>query len=111
MSDDLNPKLRDEYRDLLMMRTLIGGKTMAGVAEQYGLSRRTASRRVRDMASEMMRRAMESTVGDMDHPGADKARFTVVEFTADPRAAMVILMHETIAKLEEQYPALKEAKK
>ena len=98
-------KLRDAYRDLCMMREKVGGAEFKAIGLVYGVSTRTASMRVRNIASEMMRKAMQNTQADPDHP--TPARFTVHEFTSDPKGCMVAMMNDEIVRLEELYPALK----
>jgi hypothetical protein len=51
-----------------------------------------------------MRQAMEQTQGDPDHPAT--MRFTLEEFTRDPRFAMAAIMRSHLAKIEEQFPEL-----
>ena len=103
----LDAKLKDEYRDLLMLRARMEGATIKAVASLYGCTERTASWRVRSTGYEMMQLAMRATQADDQHP-AD-AQFTVEEFTADPRTCMAIMMRTTINKLEREFPALTHA--
>lgn len=96
--------IKDTYRDLCMMRDRINGASLKEVALAWGCTTRTASRHIKLTASECMRQAMEQTQGDPDHPSTP--RFTVEEFTKDPRAAMVAIMEEHISRLEKQFPGL-----
>ena len=100
----LDAKLKDEYRDLCMMRDRMEGAPMKTVAVTWGCTARTANLRIRKMAYEMMQLAMKATQAEPDHP--TDARFTVEEFTADPRGSMASMMRETIARLEREFPAL-----
>lgn len=105
----MNKKIRDDYRDLCMMRDAIAGEDMQTIAMAWGCTVRTASSRIRRTASEMMRQAMEQTQGDPDHPAS--SRFTLEEFTADPRGAMVAIMRGHIETIERDYPILKDITK
>ena len=98
----MDPKIKNTYRDLCMMRDRIHGMTIKEIAAVWGCTARTASNRINATASECMRQAMEQTQGDPDHPSTP--RFTVEEFTLDPRAAMVAIMEEHIAAIEERFP-------
>lgn len=102
--DDVPPKVRDRYRDLMMMKAIMQGRKYKEVASVYRLSPRTTSRRVKDIASEMMRDAMQQTQGDPDHPAT--VRWTVEEFTADPRGCMRAMMNYHIEKLEREWEVL-----
>ena len=103
-SEMLDAKLRDEYRDLQMMEQVMEGAPIKSVAELYAVSPRTCRNRVNTIASEMMRRVMVSTQGDPEHPAT--VRFTVEEFTNNPRGCLQSMMHDTIRELEKQFPAL-----
>ncbi len=102
--DDVPASVRDQHRDLLMMRAIMGGKPYRAVAAVYGVTSRTCSRRVKDIASEMMRQAMEQTQGDPEHPAT--VRWTVEEFCADSRSCMIAMMAHHLEQIEKQYPAL-----
>lgn len=102
--DDIPATVRDLYRDLQMMRAITLGHPYKDVAASYAVSARTCSRRVKDIASEMMRQAMEQTQGDPDHPAA--VRWTVEEFCADSRGCMVAMMKHHIEQLEGEHPGL-----
>lgn len=107
MTDTLNDvpaKVRDLHRDLLMMQHITLGHPYKQVAASYGVSPRTCSRRVKDIASEMMRQAMEQTQGDPDHPA--QVRWTVEEFCADSRGCMMVMMKHHLAELEREHPQL-----
>lgn len=101
----MDKKIIDDYRDLCMMRDRIGGASIQEVATVWGCTVRTASRHIKAVASECMRQAMEQTQGDPDHPSTP--RFTVEDFTKDPRAAMVAIMGELIKRIEKTYPGVK----
>ena len=100
----LDAKLKDEYRDLLMLRERMQGATIKSVAVRWGCTDRTASWRIRSTGYEMMQLAMKATQADPEHPA--NARFTVEDFTGDPRSCMAAMMRDTIAKLEREFPAL-----
>lgn len=101
----LDAKLRDQYRDMLMMREVMRGATIKYVAARYGVSPRTTRLRVNTIASDMMREVMRNTQGDPDHPA--KTRWTVEEFTAHPRRCLVEMLESTIKETEDKFPALK----
>lgn len=103
-NDIFDAKLRDQYRDLQMMKSVMEGKAIKFVAAATGISPRTCRRRVNIMAGEMMRRVMEQTQGDPDHPA--EVRYTVEEFTANPRGCLVSIMQDTIREIERQFPDL-----
>lgn len=102
--ESIPASVRDQYRDLLMMQAITLGHPYKEVAAKYAISPRTCSRRVKDIASECMRQAMEQTQGDPDHPAA--VRWTVEEFCADSRGCMVAMMKHHISKLEGEHPGL-----
>lgn len=102
--EDVPAIVRDRYRDLLMMREVSLGAKFKDVAATYGLSPRTVSMRVKTMASEMMREAMTQTQGDPNHPA--EVRWTVEEFTRDPRGCMNAMMKHHIELLEHEWQAL-----
>lgn len=108
VSELLDAKLADEFRDLVMMREVMEGMSIKYVAACHGISPRTCRRRVQLIGSEMMRRVMEATQGDPDHPA--NARWTVEEFTADPRGCMHAMMMDTIRKIETRFPLLRETR-
>ena len=97
-------KVRDDYRDLRMMQDQIDGHSIETISAAWGLTVRTARARIKAIASECMRQAMEQTQGDPDHPST--TRFTLEEFTLDPRSAMVGIMRTHIAAIEEKYPGV-----
>jgi hypothetical protein len=97
-------KIKDEYRDLRMMQDRIDGQLIETISAAWGCTVRTARSHIKATASECMRQAMEQTQGDPDHPSSP--RFTIEEFTKDPRAAMVAIMRSHIAAIEEKYTAL-----
>ncbi len=104
METIVDKKIQDDYRDLRMMQDKIDGHPAETIAAAWGCTVRRARSRVKAMASECMRQAMEQTQGDPDHPSSP--RFTLEEFTKDPRAAMVAVMRTHIAAIEEKYPGL-----
>jgi hypothetical protein len=104
-SEMLDAKLRDQHRDLKMMREVMGGRAIANVASDYGLSPRTCRNRVNTIGTTMMRAVMAATQGDPEHPST--VRFTVEEFTNNPRGCLKAMMDDTIRELEQQFPALK----
>lgn len=100
-----NVKIKQEYTKFLMMRDRLRGMTIKEIASTWGVTPSSASRYVNAVASECMRIAMAQTQGDPEHPSTP--RFTVEDFTNDPRAAMVAIMEEQITKLEKNYPDVK----
>lgn len=104
MRDINDKKIENDYRDLRMMQDQIDGHPIETIAAAWGCTVRTARSHIKATASEMMRQAMEQTQGDPDHPSTP--RFTIEEFTKDPRAAMVALMRTHIAAIEEKYSDL-----
>lgn len=102
----MDQSIKKDYNKLLMTRDRIRGATIKEIGEMWGVTARTASRYVNATASECMRKAMEQTQGDPDHPSTP--RFTVEEFTTDPRAAMVAILLEHITAVERQFPGVKE---
>lgn len=102
--EEVPAKVRDLYRDLLMMQHIMQGHPYKKVAASYAVSARTCSRRVKDIASECMRQAMEQTQGDPDHPA--QVRWTVEEFCADSRGCMIVMMKHHITELEREHPKL-----
>ncbi len=102
MPEITDKKLKNDYRDLCMTRDTINGLSLKEVAAVWGCTPRTATIHVKAMASECMRKAMEQTQGDPDHPSTP--RFTLEEFTRDPREAMIAILTTLIAQIEEQYP-------
>lgn len=106
-SEMLNAKLRDEYRDLQMMEQVMEGAPIKSVAELYGVSPRLCRARVNTIASEMMRRVMLNTQGDPDHPST--VRFTVEEFTNNPRGCLQSMLQDSIREIENQFPMLRGA--
>jgi len=97
-------KTKDDYRDLRMMQDRIDGHPIAAIACAWGCTVRTASAHIKAIASECMRQAMTQTQGDPEHPATP--RFTLEEFTTDPRSAMVAIMRSHIAAIEEKYPGV-----
>ena len=102
--EDVPARVRDQHRDLLMMQAIMTGKAYKAVAAIYAVSSRTCSRRVKDIASECMRQAMEQTQGDPDHPAT--VRWTVEEFCADSRSCMIAMMNHHLEQIEKEHPAL-----
>lgn len=102
----MDKKIKQEYNRHLMTRDRISGATVKEIAEMYGVTASTAGRYINAVASECMRQAMAQTQGDPDHPSTP--RFTVEEFTTDPRAAMVAILLEHITAIERKFPGVKE---
>jgi hypothetical protein len=105
----MDPKIVNEYRSLLMMRECLAGELVKDIAARYGVTARTASQRIKAAATACMREAMRQTQGDPEHPAT--VRFTVEEFTADPREAMDAMMRTFINVIETRYPQIKEIAK
>lgn len=104
MAELTDKKIKNDYRDLRMMQDQIDGHPTETIAAAWGCTVRTARSHIKATASECMRQAMEQTQGDPDHPSTP--RFTLEEFTKDPRAAMVGIMQTHIAAIEEKYPGI-----
>ena len=104
MAELTDKKIKNDYCDLRMMQDQIDGHPTETIAAAWGCTVRTARSHIKATASECMRQAMEQTQGDPDHPSTP--RFTLEEFTKDPRAAMVGIMQTHIAAIEEKYPGI-----
>jgi hypothetical protein len=104
MESITDKKLKEDYRDLRMMQDQIDGHPIEAISAAWGCTVRTARAHIKATASECMRQAMEQTQGDPDHPSTP--RFKLEEFTKDPRSAMVAIMRNHIAAIEEKYPGL-----
>lgn len=102
----MDKQVKLTYRNLCMMRDRIHGLTVREIASVWGVSVRVVSSGINRVASGCMRDAMTQTQGDPEHPATP--RFTVEEFTTDPRGAMVAIMEERISKIEELYPSVKD---
>ncbi len=103
---DRDNNVQVHYNKFLMMRDRIGGMTVKEVAVTWGVTASTAGRYINAVASDCMREAMTQTQGDPDHPSTP--RFTIEEFTTDPRAAMVAIMEEHIKTIEAKCPGVKD---
>jgi hypothetical protein len=103
---DRDNKVKAHYNRFLMMRDRINGATVKEIAVTWGVTASTAGRYINGVASDCMREAMTQTQGDPDHPSTP--RFTIEEFTTDPRAAMVAIMEDHIRALETKCPGVKE---
>lgn len=101
---ELPKQLRAEYRDLCMLRDTLAGTPMRGIAHLWGCTVRTANKHVKAMASEMMREVFVNVQGDPEHPA--QTRWTVEDFTQDPRGCLVAMTRTQIERLEQSYPAL-----
>jgi hypothetical protein len=101
MREITDKKIQAHYNDLQMMRDKLAGSSVGEIAAAWGCTKRTAHARIKSIASECMRQAMEQTQGDPDHPATQ--RFTLEDFTRDPRAAMEGIMRSHIAAIEERY--------
>jgi len=101
---ELPRKLRDDYRDLCMLREQLQGEHIKAIAMAWGCTTRTANKHIKAMASEMMREVFVNVQGDPEHPAV--ARWTVEDFTTDPRGCLVAMTRTQIEKLEATYPAL-----
>jgi hypothetical protein len=104
-ASDLPRELRNDYRDLCMLRDMLCGHTTKEIALMWGCTTRTALKHIRATGSEMMRQVFVATQGDPEHPGT--SRWTIEEFTANPRSCLVAMTFTHIENLEKQYPALK----
>lgn len=98
--------LRQHYRDLKMMAQIINGFDYKAIAMLWGVSVAVAMERVKSVAFEIMRIVMANVKANPDHPAP--ARWTVDEFTKDPRGCMVAMMRDEIRKLEAEWPELKQ---
>lgn len=98
-------KIRREYKKLIMTRERVRGLTVKEIAAAYGVTPRQAGSWINACASDCMRDAMRQTQGDPDHPAT--VRFTVEEFTTDPRGAMIAILEEKITKVETLFPNVK----
>lgn len=98
-------QIHNDYRDLRMMKDRMEGVSLKEIALAWGCTVRTASKHIQTVASECMRQAMEQTQGDPDHPSTP--RFTVEEFTKDPRGAMIAIMNGHLKTIEERFPDVK----
>ncbi len=111
MTDDefaLPKSLTDDHRDLCMLRDMLRGLTLKEIAMVWGCSKRTASMHIKSMGSDMMRAVFVATQGDTEHPASP--RWTVEEFTSDPRGCLVAMTQQHIDNIEKQYPRIKTRK-
>ena len=104
MNEIKDEKVKRDYRDLRMMQDTTDGHPVKEIAAAWGITPATAGKRIKAVASECMRQAMEQTQGDPDHPSTP--RWTLEEFTRDPRAAMLAIMRGHIAAIEERYKGI-----
>jgi len=107
--NNLPQHLQDDYRDLCILRDRLAGCTVKEIALLWGCTVRVANNRIKAAAAEMMREVFKATQGDPDHPASP--RWTIEEFTADPRACLVLMTTYHIDKLRETYSALKGGKR
>lgn len=101
MREITDKNIKAHYTDLRMMQDKLDGHDVATIAAAWGCTKRVAHAHIKAIASECMRQAMEQTQADPDHPSTQ--RFTLEDFTRDPRAAMAAIMRSHIAAIEERY--------
>lgn len=104
-ASDLPRELRNDYRDLCMLRDMLCGHSTKEIALMWGCTVRTANKHIKATGSEMMRQVFVATQGDPEHPS--QPRWTIEEFTANPRSCLVTMTFSHVENLEKQYPALK----
>lgn len=97
--------LVNDYRDLRILRERMEGKPVKSLAMVWGCSVRTINSHLKATASEMMRQVFVATQGDPEHPSSP--RWTIEEFTADPRDCLKSMTLSHIENLERSYPDLK----
>ena len=105
---DLPKSLQDDYRDLCMLRDMLRGLTMKELSVLWGCTVRVANNHVKAMASDMMRAVFVATQGDPEHPSSP--RWTLEEFTKDPRGCLIAMTNTHIENIEGQYPRIKTRK-
>ena len=102
---DLPKTLTNDYRDLCMLRDAMRGMSMHEISLVWGCTVRTANNHVKAMASDMMRAVFVATQGDTEHPATP--RWTIEEFTSDPRGCLIAMTETHIGNIERQYPRIK----
>lgn len=105
MKNNYPISLQNDYRDLCMLRDMLEGENAKAIAMAWGCTSRTATSHIKAMGSEMMRQVFVATQGDPEHPSTP--RWTLEEFTADPRACLASMTATHIDNLERAYPSLK----
>lgn len=105
---DLPKSLTDDYRDLRMLRDSMRGMPMKEIALVWGTTVRTANNHIKAMASDMMRAVFVATQGDIEHPSSP--RWTIEEFTSDPRSCLIAMTDTHIENIERTYPRIKTRK-
>jgi len=102
---ELPKTLTDDYRDLCMLRDMLSGASVKEIALMWGCTARTASTHIKTMGSDMMRAVFVAVQGDPEHPA--EPRWTLEEFTKDPRGCLVSMTNTYIENIERQYPLIK----
>lgn len=102
---ELPKSLVDDYRDLCMLRDMLRGMSVKEISMAWGTTTRTANNHIKAMASDMMRAIFVATQGDIEHPSSP--RWTVEEFTSDPRGCLIAMTNTHIENIEGQYPRIK----
>ena len=105
MKNNYPISLQNDYRDLCMLRDRMQGESVKAISMAWGCTVRTANNHLKSTASEMMRQVFVATQGDPEHPS--NPRWTIEEFTGDPRACLVLMTATHIDNLERAYPLLK----
>jgi len=101
---ELPKSLRDDYRDLCMLRDMMHGLSVKEIAMVWGCTSRTAAIHIKTMGSDMMRAVFVAVQGDPEHPAVP--RWTLEEFTKDPRGCLIAMTDQHIATIEKQYPTI-----
>jgi len=106
-NDELKlPKtLRDDYRDLCMLRDMLRGHSTKELALKWDCTPRTVNRHIKQMSFNMMRSVFRSIQGDPEHPSTP--RWTVEEFCNDSRGCLITMTDTHIAGIERTYPRIK----
>ncbi len=105
---DLPKSLTDDYRDLCMVRDMLRGMLLKEIAMAWGCTTRTAAMHIKTMSSDMMRAVFVGVQGDPEHPS--NPRWTLEEFTKDPRGCLIAMTDTHIENIERQYPRIKTRK-
>ena len=105
---ELPKSLLTDYRDLCMLRDMMRGHSVKEIALMMGCTTRTASIHIKTMASNMMREAFVNTQGDPEHPA--NPRWTLEEFSHDPRGCLIAMTDMHIENIEKTYPRIKKDK-
>ena len=107
MKNNYPVSLQNDYRDLCLLRERLEGVPVKSLALAWGCTVRTVNSHLKETASEMMRQVFVATQGDPEHPSSP--RWTIEEFTADPRACLALMTTTHIDNLERAYPLLKKS--